>query len=433
MPVQSRVIPSRPVLSRSALAGALCLAAAPLMAQAPDCGGLGASGTWIGGGAETSDPGTASGAMILSGSAVPLGGEAVALFSLAEPRLVRLEARSSAPGGDPVIDLYDAAGVLVATDDDSGGDFASRLEIELPAGGYCLAVRGFGGAELAADIGVGLLEHEPLTAGLSGGFFDPGFDGGPAFVGIDPCTAETPAIPLGAGPLDAMLGTGGASAIATVNEVPYYRFTLAQPQSLSIRAENENADPYIYLFDGAGTLIAENDDYDSLNSRIDFIDPLPAGTYCVGMRALFDPELPVTLRIQPYDAAAEQAERIAAGDAAPPLDGSWPLIDMGLLPPVTVRDLPVQGRQAQWLSFELGAPTVLVIDAMQVGDADPVIILFDAAGTEVAFSDDSNGTLDSQILTRLEAGRYLLAVRHYSDSYSGAIRVATERFVRATE
>ncbi|MGP1356008.1 DVUA0089 family protein, partial [Roseicyclus sp.] len=205
------------------------------------------------------------------------------------------------------------------------------------------------------------------------------------------------------------------------------------PQSLSIRAENENADPYIYLFDGAGTLIAENDDYDSLNSRIDVIDPLPAGTYCVGMRALFDPELPVTLRIQPYDAAAEQAERIAAGDAAPPLDGSWPLIDMGLLPPVTVRDLPVQGRRAQWLSFELGAPTVLVIDAMQVGDADPVIILFDAAGTEVAFSDDSNGTLDSQILTRLEAGRYLLAVRHYSDSYSGAIRVATERFVRATE
>jgi hypothetical protein len=433
MPVPFRVILSRAVLSRAALGGALCLAAGPLMAQAPDCGGLGAAGTWIGGGPETSDPLLAEGAMLITGSTVPLNGAAVALFSLAEPSMVRLEARAGALGGDPVIDLYDAAGRLVATDDDSGGGLASRLETELPAGSYCLAVRGFGGTELAADISVGLLEHLPLTEGLSGGFFDPGFDGGPEFVGIDPCTSETPATALGSGPLDALLGAGGTSAIATVTEVPYYRFTLAEPQGLTIRAENEDADPYIYLFDGAGTLIAENDDYDSLNSRLDFVIPLPAGTYCVGMRALFDPELPVTLRIQPYDAEAELAERIAVGDAAPPLDGSWPVRPLGLLPPVSVRDLPVQGRQAQWLSFDLDMPTVLVIDATGLGDADPVIILYDAAGTELAFNDDSNGTLDSQILIRLEAGRYLLAVRHFSDWYSGTIRVATERFVRASE
>jgi hypothetical protein len=81
----------------------------------------------------------------------------------------------------------------------------------------------------------------------------------------------------------------------------------------------------------------------------------------------------------------------------------------------------------------VGAPTLLVIDAVEVRDSDPVIILYDAGGQEIAYNDDSNGTLNSQILTRLDVGIYLLAVRQYSDGYMGTIRLSAERFVRAPQ
>jgi hypothetical protein len=413
---------------------ALALSGTAAMAQAPFCGGLGTTGDWIAGDQAASDIATAAEALTREAQEVPRNGEVVTFFSLGADGTVRLEARASAPGGDPVLELYDAAGVMVVTDDDSGGLLDARAETELQAGDYCLLVRGFADSPLTADIRVGRLEHAALTEGLRGGFFDPDDSGGgPDFVGIQPCLPTTEATQLTQGPIDAALAQGGAHATGTVTGTPYYRFTLEMPQALSLRAVNEAADPYIYLFDGTGALIAENDDYDSLNSRIDITSPLAAGTYCVGMRALSDPDLPITLSVLPFDAAAAQAETIAAGEAAPPLDGSWPVRAMGLLPPVTVRDLRVAGTRAEWLSFEIGAPTVLLIDAVGLSDSDPMLILYDAGGTEIAFNDDANGTLDSQLVMRLDPGLYLLALRQFSDAYQGTIRLTTERFVRATE
>lgn len=417
-----------------ALLAAALAQAAPAAAQAPDCGGLGAAGQWIGGTVELSDPARAGDTMILPARTVPLGGEAVALFTLAREQAVRIEARAATPGGDPVVEVYDAAGNLVVTDDDSGGGFDARVEIDLAPGAYCVAVRGFGGAGFSTDIGVGQLDHGALTEGLRGGFFDPdGSFGGPEFVGIQPCLPDTEAADLVSGSLDAALGSGGAQATDTVTGTPYYRFSLDTAQALSIRALNQNADPYIYLFDATGDLIAENDDFDGLNARIDITGTLPPGDYCVGVRALSDPDLPVTLVVLPYDAAAEQNEQIAAGEAAPPLDGTWPIRSLGLLSAVIERDLTVSGTRAEWVSFELDVPTVLRIDAREVRDSDPLIILFDRAGNEVAFNDDANGTLDSQLLLQLDPGLYLLAVRQYSDASTGTIRLTLQRFVAATK
>jgi hypothetical protein len=416
-----------------ATAAALALSCGAAWAQAPSCGGLGASGVWAGGEAASSDIATSATALTRMGEAVATNGRAVTLFTLSAPQVVRVEARATRPGGDPVLELYDAAGALVITDDDSGGGRDSRAETELGAGAYCLLVRGFGDAAVTADIGAGRLEHEALTEGLRGGFPDPGGADGPAFVGIQPCLPTTEASALTQGAIDLALAQGGAQATNTVTDTPFYRFTLDQPQGLSLRALNEAADPYIYLFDGVGALIAENDDYDSLNSRIDITTPLAAGTYCVGMRALANPDLPVTLTVLPFDADAAQAELYVSGDAAPPLDGSWPIRDMGLLSPLTVRDLNVAGTRAEWLSFDIAAPTVLVIDAVEVSDSDPLMILYDAGGQQIAFNDDANDSLDSQLLLRLDAGRYLLAVRQFSDVHDGVIRLTTERFVRAVE
>lgn len=420
-------------LYSSAAGAALMLMAGAASAQGL-CGTIGATGTWIGGSPEVSDIATASGPFTQTGVAIPQEGSSVALFSLSSVTEVRIEALP-APGGDSVIELYDAAGQQVITDDDSGGYPASRAETLLQPGDYCLLTRGFAGGGLTADVRVGLLEHEALTEGLAGGFGGGGFDGGPFFVGIDPCTAATVATPLGNGPIDAQIvpGQPGISATNTVTAVPYYRFTLASPQAVSIRANNPTADPYIYIFDDLGTLLAENDDYNSLNSRVDFTTPLAAGTYCVGMRALYDPNEAVTLEILGYDAASALAELYSTGEAAPPLDGSYPVTSMGVLPARAVRDVGVPGDTASWFSFEMTTTGVVVIDAVEVTDSDPVIIVYDELGTEIAYNDDANGTLNSQVILRLQSGRYLMAVRQYSDYYNGIIRIATERYVPATE
>lgn len=404
------------------------LSAGAASAQVVSCGGIGANGQWMGGTPDASDISTATDPLTLTGLPVPLDGSIVGFFSLSVAGDIRLEAQP-VDGGDSVIELYDETGALLVTDDDSGGGWASRAETMLQPGNYCVATRGYAGGGLTTDVRIGRLEHETITAGLSGGFFGGGGDA--FFVGIDPCTSETLAVELSDGPLDGQLFEGGASAANTITAVPYYRFTLDSPQAISVRAENPSADPYIYFFDGNGTLMAENDDYESLNSRIDFTSALPAGTYCIGMRSLSNPDLPVTVSVVGYDAAAALNELYSSGDAAPPMDGSFPIVDLGVLPGRTVRDVQISGQEATWFSFVVTQQGAVVIDAVEVTDSDPVLILYNDLGQELAFNDDSGGSLNSQITARVPAGQYLLAVRQYSDNYQGIIRIATERYVPA--
>ncbi|MBF9041836.1 ABC transporter substrate-binding protein [Rhodobacterales bacterium HKCCE4037] len=421
-------------LSALATTATLALTAGAAQAQAVSCGGIGDAGVWIGGNPTSSDISTSEGPLSLTNQPIAANGNVVSLFSVSTAGDYRIEAQPVG-SGDSVIELYSEDGTLVITDDDSGGSWASRAETALEPGNYCMLTRGFAGGSLNSDIRVGRIEHEAITTGLTGGFFGDG-GGGSLFVGVDPCTNETAATPLGNGPLDGDLPNGGVSAVNTINGAPYYRFTLNSPQPISIRAENPNADPYIYVFDGDGNLIGENDDAQiggtwSLNSRLDFTQPLQPGTYCIGMRALSNPDVPVTVSVVTYSQADALAELYATGDAAPPLDGSYPIVDLGVLPARSVRDAQISGGQATWFSMDVPEAGALVINAVEVTNSDPVIILYNDLGQEIAYNDDAGGSLNSEIVARVNAGRYLLAVRQYSDSYQGIIRIATERYVPA--
>ncbi len=415
------------------VAGAVLFTSAiPALAQNAYCGGLSMNATWMGGAEASSDISTAGTFLGMNGLTVPPSGNVVTLFTVSSPSDVRIEAAGQA-GGDTVMELYDASGAMVLTDDDSGGNWSSRAETFLNPGQYCVLTRGFGGGALLADVRVGLLEHEPLTAGLSGGFdggFGNGFSGD-MFVGIDPCTPTTPATPLGGGAIDGMLAGSGVSATNSVTGAPYYRFILNTPQAVSIRAENQNADPYIYVFDGQGSLLAENDDYESFDSRIDFTAPLAAGVYCIGMRSLADDNLPITVSVRAFDAQAALQELYASGEASPPMDGSYPMTALGSIATSVVRDGQVPGSTAIWYSFNMPQSGLLVIDAVEVTDSDPIIIVFDQLGRELGYSDDANDSLNSQLTLRLDAGNYTMSVRQYSDSYQGIIRVAMQRYVPA--
>jgi hypothetical protein len=399
----------------TALAGALLtLMALPAAAQESACGAAVPAGQWVGGTAATSDIATATAPFDLVG-AVPPGSYHVSNFTVSQPIPVRVEARGQF-GGDPVIELYDQAGTMVLTDDDSGGNFASRGELTLAPGTYCLATRSYGGGPIQADIRVGLVDHAALTMGSGGS-------------NIQACTAGTPATPLGNGPIDQIAGQE-ARATNTVNGAPYYRFTLSSPTPVSIRAENQSADPYIYIYDAQGLLLDENDDYNSLNARVDFPEPLPAGSYCIGMRALNNPDLPVEVSVQVYSEANMMHDLYVNGEASPPPDGSaFPVVQLGDLSTMLINDGTV-GADARWLSFNVPEGGLVLIDAVGIGMSDPMIALFDGVGRELAFNDDANNSLDSQIAARVAPGTYMLAVMQYHRQ-NGAIRVAIERYVPA--
>jgi len=402
-------------LKTGVLAGLLVAGLAmPALAQDAQCGAGLPPGTWIGGDAAGSDIATATAAYDATG-AVPPGGYHVSAFSLSEAMAVRVEAAGQF-GGDPVIELYDAAGALLLTDDDSGGNLNSRAEITLQPGTYCLATRSYGGGPITADIRVGLAEHAPLTPGSGGS-------------NIAACMADTPATPLGRGPVD-QLSDGRASATNSITGAPYYRFTLGTATPVTIRATNPRADPYIYIYDGNGVLIGENDDYNSLNSRIDFTDPLPAGSYCIGMRSLSDPTLPVEVSVAVFSESEMMRDLYATGEASPPPDGrTYPVVALGALNTRLMRDGTV-GSDAVWHSFTVPAAGLVLIDAVGIGNSDPVIYLFDDLGRAVARNDDSNGTLNSQIAARVAPGTYMLGVTQYHGE-NGVIRVAIERYVPA--
>jgi hypothetical protein len=66
----------------------------------------------------------------------------------------------------------------------------------------------------------------------------------------------------------------------------------------------------------------------------------------------------VTLTVLPFDAEAAAAELIAVGRGRAAARRDMAGRAMGLLAALAVRDLSVAGTRAEWLSFEIAAPTV---------------------------------------------------------------------------
>ena len=113
---------------------ALAALAMPAAAQSGLCGGAGDNGQWIGGSEQSSDI-TSAGNYMEQMALVLMGNEYVALFNVTQPTDVRVEAAGRG-GGDPVIDLRDAGGSIILSDDDSGGEGNSLGEIVIQQGDY---------------------------------------------------------------------------------------------------------------------------------------------------------------------------------------------------------------------------------------------------------------------------------------------------------
>ncbi len=397
-------------------AGLLLGSALPALAQ-DLCGGVGVNGQWIGGAEATSDIATA--AAYQEQMALVLGGnQYVSLFSVSAPTQVRVEAAGRG-GGDPLIDLYDASGTIILSDDDSGGDGSSRAETMLQPGTYCLTMKAFDGAPMTGFVRVGRTDQDALTQGVT--IPDPGTNGGGGV-----CDASTQATQM-----DGQVGATPITVSGSVDQTPFWRFTVGTDKPVTITAESDNADPLITLYDGAGNYLIENDDFDGLNSRIDMSSPLAAGTYCIAMQALSDTTAPITVTVSEYDPAAALAALYGRGEAAPPLDGSYPVTDMGTLETRLRIDAQNSGS-ATWFKIDVPQGGLLLIEAIAAGGTgDPFLVMFDDLGRKIGENDDVGTGLDSQLTARVNPGTYLVGLKDVNGDSNGFVRMVMERYVPA--
>jgi len=404
-----------------ALATGLMLGTAlPGLAQGL-CGGVGDNGQWIGGDEATSDIAT-SDAYLEQLALVLAANEYVANFTLSAPMDIRIEAEGRGVG-DPVIDIRDASGNIIASDDDSGGNGASRYEGYFEAGSYCMSMRSYDGAPMTGFVRVGRLEHEALTDGF---ITDEPF-ADPALAGCDMAMLTY----LGDGTsVDGMLASGGVSGTASVDEVPFWGFVLNDYTRLTIRAENESADPYITLYDEFGNYLAENDDYEGLNSQLDTGYELSPGGYCLAMSALTDTSLPITVSMTEYDAQAAMLTMYGTAEASPPLDGSYPVTRLGDLANRLRTDVQTT-TDATWFAFDVGRAGLVVIEAVSGDAGDPSLTLFDDLGRFIAFNDDANETFDPMLVARVMPGTYLVAVRQLDNADATLTRMVFEHYLAA--
>lgn len=397
---------------------ALCVASsAAAQDAAPQCGDL-APGSWAMENAAMSDIATAPEPFEVV-SIAPLGQTIMTAFTLSEPADIRLEAKGGM-GGDTVIELFTADGLSVEVDDDSGGDSNSRIETGLAAGQYCLETSSYNEGILAATVRIGRTEHDPLTEGLTQ------IEEVDTEACSDPSTVQMMVNPDENGQFDSI------EYRVTPADDAFLQLELTSPAAILLEAENEEADPVLDLYDAAGELIASNDDANGLNSMIELASPLDAGSYCVKVGAINDASLPIMFRAGYLDADAMRERSFDTGDTAPPLDGSYPVQDLGALG-VSVRADVDKQDVATWFSFTVEDHVLVVAEAVS-DDVDPALELFDDLGRSVGYNDDhqTDGSLNSLVFGELRPGTYTLALTSL-EGEAGRVRIGLRKYVAAPE
>ena len=147
------------------------------------------------------------------------------------------------------------------------------------------------------------------------------------------------------------------------------------------------------------------------------------------MSALSDDSAPVTVSISAYDAEEALQSLYARGEAAPPLDGSIPVNDLGTLQSRVVQDVQAS-EDVTWYSVDFPEAGLMVVEAIANGSSDPWLVVYDDLGRQIGMNDDYGDGLDSLVMARLQPGKYIIGVRQY-DGGQGFIRLLAERYVRA--
>ena len=283
------------------------------------------------------------------------------------------------------------------------------------------------------------------------------------------------------------IGTGGSvtGTIESAGDHDLFAVDLIAGTAYSIQASGADSgsgslsDPYLRLYDSAGLEVAYNDDSGpGLDSQL-FFTPTVSGTYAldvahynstgtgtyqVSVSEGIDPALPPVDPLLPLidpDSLPLDHPTPLIVNALPPIVHGLPVIvpflppeDFFLLPDssgpddyansLTDTTLPIgsigiggsatgtieSAGDHDLFAVDLVAGTAYNIQASGADSgsgslSDPYLHLYDSAGLEVAFNDDSGPGLDSQLFfTPTVSGTYALDVAHYSFCGTGTYQVS---------
>ncbi len=168
------------------------------------------------------------------------------------------------------------------------------------------------------------------------------------------------------------------------------------------------SDPLVRILNAQGEEIARDDDGgDGLNAYLEFTAPA-RGAYFVEAGGFSE------------EAEGRYRLRLVAGDI--PGDATT---DVSLSAEGDARESRLSpSGDRDWYGLELDAGETVrlsLINAPQGGVGDPLMVVYDSNGAEVARDDDSGGDLNAYLeFSASEAGRFFVEARGFSDEAEGA-------------
>ncbi len=296
---------------------------------------------------------------------------------------------------DSYLTLRSESGVVLATDDDSAGNLnASIKNFRLPADGrYTILVSSYSpGAAGAFIITLESSDQPASTPGFALPTWTPAATSTP-----DPSpvtSTPAPAVALDGERIEPGDSVSGAIS-AAVPEI-HYIFSGTAGQAVTITAESNDFDTYIYLRDEVGFNLATDDDSaGNLNARIENFALPEDGTYTIVVSSfalIADGRFTLTLESGAASAVTPQPSPTAITEPTPEILASGNQIGLSL----PVSGMLASSADTARYTFSGGGGQIVTI-TLTSSDFDPVVALLDASGTELASDDDSAGSLNARI------------------------------------
>lgn len=287
---------------------------------------------------------------------------------------------------DTVLEIFDANGESIASNDDfSGTD--SRVEQALAPGDYCVRARSFGGSD--GRFSLAISEAEVVPPALPCG--DPARTGLLAS-GFGPDSA--PALAQGDVPSDLLQG--------------WFSLNLNSAADVRIDARSTAIDTMLELYDSSGWQIDGNDDGpEGTDSRLELaLDP---GDYCVVVRGYGDAAGPFELSVVPAGMEPPLPEVMQPDPAA-----ATEVEEMGVLAD-EVRSYTIGGDATLWASFTLEGPASVIVNGMSVSSEFSVSV-FGPGGETIGAAGPVPAMSPADMPLDLEAGTYLVALTNHGGS-----------------
>ncbi|MEF3274860.1 MAG: M4 family metallopeptidase [Chloroflexus sp.] len=303
---------------------------------------------------------------------------------------------------DTVLELYNGSGVLVAINDDYGGTRASRIQWIAPSmGTFFVKVRHYSSAAYGATT---VYDLRVVTAAVTGDSYEPDN----SLSAARPITVN---------------GAAQTHTFHVAGDQDWVYFDTAAGTSYTIETFNlaPGNDTVLELYNSGGSLLAFNDDWSGLASRIGYT---PGSA------------LRLFVKVRHYSATAGRSDlrydlRVTA-TAAATADAYEPdntattarTITPGTLdtPNVTRHNFHVAG-DLDWVRFATIAGNVYRFETANLEDrSDTVITLMAPNGTSVLAEDDDSGEgLASRLIWYAPTSdTYYIRVRHYNSGVGGA-------------